>query len=126
MQELFSLYSFLPALGRWIAGDQLDALIAMKKIWVPLFALLLLPASYSVQRRDERPETSQPPHEDSIRSQTEEPGETVLYFPDYVDGGGWSVQLALSNVDADTGAEVVPWKSTTGTVGRSWICSIRD
>ena len=51
--------------------------------------------------------TFAPQHEDSIRSQTEEPAETILYFPDYVDGGGWSVQLALSNVDADTGAEAV-------------------
>ena len=79
----------------------------MKKIWVPLLVLLLLPASYSVQRPAERPETSQPPHEDSIRSQTQEPAETILYFPDYVDGGGWSVQLALSNVDPDTAAEAV-------------------
>ena len=79
----------------------------MKKIWVPFLILLLLPASYSVQRPAERLENAHPPDEDSIRSQTEEPGETILYFPDYVDGGGWSVQLALSNVDADTGAEVV-------------------
>ena len=79
----------------------------MKKIWVPFLILLLLPASYSVQRPAERLENAHPPHEDSIRSQTEEPGETILYFPDYVDGGGWSVQLALSNVDADTSAEAV-------------------
>ena len=31
---------------------------------------------------------------------------TTLYFPDYVDGSGWSVQLALSNVDPETAAEV--------------------
>ena len=43
----------------------------------------------------------------AIRNQTREPVETTLYFPDYVDGGGWSVQLALSNVDANTAAEVV-------------------
>ncbi len=79
----------------------------MKKIWVPFLVLLLLPASYSVQRPAERPETSHPPHEDSIRSQTQEPAATILYFPDYVDGGGWSVQLALSNVDPDTAAEAV-------------------
>ena len=68
---------------------------------------MLLPASYSVQRPAERPETSQPPHEDSIQSQTQAPAATILYFPDYVDGGGWSVQLALSNVDPDTAAEAV-------------------
>ena len=33
--------------------------------------------------------------------------ETTLYFPDYVDGGRWSVQLALSNVDTAAPAEVV-------------------
>ncbi len=32
--------------------------------------------------------------------------ETTFYFPDYVDGSGWSVQLALSNVGAETAAEV--------------------
>ncbi len=78
----------------------------MKKIWVPLFVLLLLPASYSEQRPAERLETAQPPFDDSIAHQTQDPAETVLYFPDYVDGGGWSVQLALSNVDPDTAAEV--------------------
>ena len=40
-----------------------------------------------------------------IRNPSPEPQETVLVFPDYVDGGGWSVQLALSNVDAAVGAE---------------------
>ena len=32
--------------------------------------------------------------------------EKILYFPDYVDGGGWSVQLVLSNVDPEAAAEV--------------------
>ena len=32
---------------------------------------------------------------------------SILYFPDYVVGSGWSVQLALGNIDADTAAEVV-------------------
>ena len=27
---------------------------------------------------------------------------TTLYFPDYVDGGGWSVQLALSHITSTT------------------------
>ncbi|MDE2925520.1 MAG: hypothetical protein OXT71_03885 [Acidobacteriota bacterium] len=26
------------------------------------------------------------------------PMQTVMYFPDYVDGGGWSIQLAITNV----------------------------
>ena len=32
---------------------------------------------------------------------------TTLYFPDYVDGEGWSVQLALLNVDPTAAAAVV-------------------
>ena len=35
------------------------------------------------------------------------PSGTTLYFPDYVDGEGWSVQLALSNPDATRNAAVV-------------------
>ena len=46
------------------------------------------------------------PTDDSISRQAQEPGETILYFPDYVDGGGWSVQLVLSNVDPEAAAEV--------------------
>ena len=43
----------------------------------------------------------------AIRNPGQEPLETILYFPDYVDGGGWTVQLALSNVDASTPAVAV-------------------
>ena len=43
----------------------------------------------------------------AIRNPGQEPLETILYFPDYVDGGGWAVQLALSNVDASTAAVAV-------------------
>ena len=42
----------------------------------------------------------------SIRTQREKPQDTFLVFPDYVDGGEWSVQLVLSNVDPDAAAEV--------------------
>ena len=35
------------------------------------------------------------------------PSGTTLYFPDYVDGGGWSIQLALSNLDPSRNAPVV-------------------
>ena len=44
--------------------------------------------------------------DDLIVRQSQEQEETVLYFPDYVDGGEWSVQLVLSNVDSDAPAEV--------------------
>ena len=46
------------------------------------------------------------PADDSIARQLQEQEGTVLYFPDYVDGEGWSVQLVLSNVDPDLAAEV--------------------
>ena len=46
------------------------------------------------------------PPDDSIARQSQGQEETVLYFPDYVDGGGWSVQLVLSNVDPDISAQV--------------------
>ena len=32
---------------------------------------------------------------------------TTLYFPDYVDGEGWSVQLAISNIDTTTAAAII-------------------
>ncbi len=44
--------------------------------------------------------------DDSIAHQEKNPGETIYHFPDYVDGGGWSVQLVLSNVDPAAAAEV--------------------
>ena len=43
----------------------------------------------------------------AIRTQGEEPQEASLIFPDFVDGGGWSVQLVVSNVDSDAAAEAV-------------------
>ncbi len=42
---------------------------------------------------------------DSIQHQT--PSGTTLYFPDYVDGDGWSMQLALGNPDTMRNASVV-------------------
>ena len=42
----------------------------------------------------------------AIRTRSEEPQATNLVFPDYVDGGGWSVQLVLSNVDPAAAAGV--------------------
>ena len=42
----------------------------------------------------------------AIRTQSQESQEAALIFPDYVDGGGWSVQLVFSNVDPDAAAEV--------------------
>ena len=42
-----------------------------------------------------------------IRERTREAGERTLLFPDYVEGSGRLVQLALSNVDPNDAAEVV-------------------
>ena len=42
----------------------------------------------------------------AIRTQSEELQEMSLVFPDYVDGGGWSVQLVLTNVDPAAATEV--------------------
>ena len=42
--------------------------------------------------------------DDSIVRQEQE--EMVLYFPDYVDGGGWSVQLTLSNAAPNPAADI--------------------
>ena len=37
---------------------------------------------------------------------TEMPSESTIYFPDYVDGEGWSVQLVLGNLDPANNATV--------------------
>ncbi len=80
--------------------------MAVKKIWALFLVAFLLPALYSVQRPAERVETARPAVDDSFPRQTQEPVETTLYFPDYVDGAGWSVQLVISNVDPEAAAAV--------------------
>ena len=72
----------------------------------PFFALWLFFVLSPQQTGTPAAEHVRPPEGNSITRQTQEPGETVLYFPDYVDGSGWSVQLVLSNVDRDADAEV--------------------
>ena len=79
----------------------------MKTFCGSLVAWLLLPALSAPQRPAPPLENARPPYNDSIQHQTQEPEERTLYFPDYVNGGGWSVQLALSNVDATEAAAVV-------------------
>ena len=75
-----------------------------KTFWSSLVAGLLLVASSAAQSPALK--SARPASDDSIQSQIQEPQGTLLYFPDYVDGGGWSVQLVLSNIDADTATEV--------------------
>ena len=51
--------------------------------------------------------------------------ETTLYFPDYVDGAGWSVQLVLSNIGiADEDATIVVDVFDSAWAYESGICSI--
>ncbi len=83
-----------------------EAEFFMKKLASFLVALLLLSA-LSAAQRPSRPLANAPPrYDDSSQHQTREAVETALYFPDYVDGDGWSVQLVLSNFDPDAAAEV--------------------
>ena len=77
------------------------------KLWGPLSALLLLLVSFRTQEPAPPVEDTNRAPDGAIAQQTEDSGgETTLVFPDYVDGAGWSVQLALSNVDPDAAAEV--------------------
>lgn len=69
----------------------------LQRLWV---ALLLLPAGAG------SPGTETVPAEGGERAQGAVSAESVLYFPDYVDGGGWSVQLALNNVEPNRSAPV--------------------
>ena len=69
--------------------------------------MLLLLVSFRAQEPAPPVENTHRAPDGAIAQQTEDSGgETTLVFPDYVDGAGWSVQLALSNVDLDAAAEV--------------------
>ena len=47
------------------------------------------------------------PDQGRLQAQMKTTPEFTLNFPDYVDGGGWSIQLALSNLDPSRNASVV-------------------
>ena len=79
----------------------------MKKCSVLWVALLLFPVISMAQKASPEGENALQPVDDSVRHQTQEPSSGPLVFPDYVDGAGWSVQLALSNVARRSGAAVV-------------------
>ena len=79
----------------------------MKKIWGPLAALLWFLVVSGAPTSPQSLENPPPLSDNPIPLQAEDPeGKATLYFPDYVDGGGWSVQLVLSNVDPDATAGV--------------------
>ena len=75
----------------------------MKKL-LNLLVALLLPAVYAELRAGQPSEIVL--YGESVRFQTQGQ-ETTLNFPDFVDGGGWSVQLVLSNTSATTGDATV-------------------
>ncbi len=81
--------------------------VPMKKLYVSLGMGLLL-STVSAEQRAPRPLAKlTPSYEDSSRHQTQVAVETTLYFPDYVDGGGWSVQLVLTNINTTAAAPAV-------------------
>ena len=80
----------------------------MEKLPEFLVALLLLQASSWAQDPAPPLENSRPVYGGSLQHQTEDSQQgTTLYFPDYVDGDGWAVELALSNVNASVAAVAV-------------------
>ena len=80
----------------------------MEKLPEFLVALLLLQASSWAQDPAPPLENDRRTYGGSLQHQTEDSQQgTVLYFPDYVDGDGWAVQLALSNVNASVAAVAV-------------------
>lgn len=76
----------------------------MKKLYTWLGMGLLLSTLAAAPRPMPKRENAPLPG-DSAQHQTS--SGTTLYFPDYVDGGGWSIQLALSNLDPRRNAPVV-------------------
>ena len=78
-----------------------------KTFWGLLLAGLLLAASSAAQSPAPPLKSARPASDDSIQSQTQQPQGTLLYFPDYVEGGGWSVQLMLGNIDPTRSVQVV-------------------
>ncbi len=71
-----------------------------------LIACVLLSAGSAAPRPAQAVQTADVPSGESIQQQTQAKQGATLYFPDYVDGGGWSVQLAISNVARRASAAV--------------------
>ena len=78
-----------------------------KPFWGSLVTGLLLATGSAAQSPAPPRESARPASDEAIRYQIQEPQGAVLYFPDYVEGGGWSVQLVLSNVGATAATAVV-------------------
>ncbi len=77
----------------------------MRKFWRSLVVGLMLSVPSAAQGPAQAVETAGAATDESIQLQTQTGG-TILYFPDYVDGDGWSVQLVLGNLDPNRSAPV--------------------
>ncbi|MDE2925394.1 MAG: hypothetical protein OXT71_03245 [Acidobacteriota bacterium] len=77
-----------------------------KTFWRLLIASVLLSAGSAAQGSAQVLQTADSASDESIQKQTQASPGTTLYFPDYVVGGGWSVQLVLGNLDPDHSARV--------------------
>ena len=86
----------------------------MRKTCRLLAAMFLLPSVYAERRAERTMEDVGQVLRSSLQY-----SETTLYFPDFVDGGGWSVQLALSNLGtaADATVAVEVFDQAGETVG---------
>ena len=74
----------------------------MKPLLSPLSPVATLLLALTVVHAERSPSVSL---QGRLQAQTSDAA--TFYFPDYVDGGGWSVQLVLLNTDATTAARAV-------------------
>ena len=79
----------------------------MKTFCSPLVVSLLCCTLFAAPVPGATAQSASPVKDDSILVQTQTSGGTVLYFPDYVEGEGWSVQLVLGNLDPARSADPV-------------------
>ena len=78
-----------------------------KTFWRSLVTGLLLAAGAAAPSPAPPREKDRPASDEAVQYQVQEPQGKVLYFPDYVEGGGWAVQLVLSNTGAAAATAVV-------------------
>ena len=94
-------------LGLGFMSEEVMRSTIAKTLWVSLVVGLLCAAGSAAQSPVPPRESARPASDEAIQSQIQEPQGTLLYFPDYVEGSGWSVQLVLSNVGATAATAVV-------------------
>lgn len=79
----------------------------VKTFWSAFAGCLLLTAESVAQGPAQTVESADSTFGESIQQQIQASQGTILYFPNYVDGGGWSVQLALSILARSVVAAIV-------------------